>query len=730
MKKHYRPLSILFIFITCLSQTANAEEAYVSEARASETNTSALAIEEVWVSAQRREEKQQKVPISIGTLSGEDYDAFFSSGEDIQALANRITSLYVESSNGRIAPRFYIRGLGNVDFDLAASQPVSIIFDEVVQENVVLKSFPLFDIEQVEVIRGPQGSLFGRNTTAGIVKFRSRKPSDESNAYARASYGTFNSLNIEGAVGGTLVEDKVFGRISLLSQNRQDWIDNAFTEENNVFGGYHELAGRAQLLFTPNEDLSILLNYHARDLDGSQTAFRANVFTTGSNDLNQNYQRDTVFYDGGDNNTQKYKGYGTSLKIDWNLDDILFTSVSALEKADGSNTGDIDGGVAGVGPGFIPFSSATIDAGDIEQFTQELRLANDNNSVWNWQAGVFYFDSELSVTTDAGFNIATVNHQNTAWAVFTHNRYQITSALELSAGIRYTDDEREFNSVGIDNIKVSDNQISWDIGVNYSASNLTSVYTRIAEGFRAATIQGRDVAFFGQPSVADSETIRSYEIGLKSNLFDHRLHLNAALFYYTIDGLQLSAIGGASNSNRLLNADKGVGQGFEVDIEALATQHLKITAGFSYNDTEIKDDNLFTATCGSGQCTPTDPINESGNANINGNPFQGAPKTIFNFTLRYQVPLSQSGFLYIFTDWSYQGETHLALYESKEFITDDQYEGGLRLGYKNTRNGVELAFFARNITDEDNVKGFVDFNNNTGFVNEPRIFGVEVIYNL
>ena len=128
-------------------------------------------LEEVIVTATKRAESIQDVPLSIATLSGENLTSMFSGGEDVLALAGRVPGLYAESSNGRAAPRFYVRGLGNIDFDLAASQPVSVIMDEVVMENVVLKSFPIFDMEQVEVIRGPQGTLFGRNTTAGIVKF-------------------------------------------------------------------------------------------------------------------------------------------------------------------------------------------------------------------------------------------------------------------------------------------------------------------------------------------------------------------------------------------------------------------------------------------------------------------------------------------------------------------------------------------------------------------------------
>ena len=141
-----------------LSVGANAQSA-----------SSDFVLEEIVVTAQKREQSLQDVPISISALSGDKINTFAAGGEDIRLLSSRVPGLNAESSNGRVAPRFYIRGLGNTDFDLAASQPVSVVVDEVVQENVILKSFPLFDVERVEVLRGPQGTLFGRNTPAGII---------------------------------------------------------------------------------------------------------------------------------------------------------------------------------------------------------------------------------------------------------------------------------------------------------------------------------------------------------------------------------------------------------------------------------------------------------------------------------------------------------------------------------------------------------------------------------
>ncbi|WP_066959525.1 TonB-dependent receptor [Microbulbifer sp. Q7] len=701
-------------------------------------------LEEVTVTAQKRAEGLQEVPISVAALSGERFDSVFAAGDDILALAARVPNLYAESSNGRAAPRFYIRGLGNSDFDLAASQPVSIIFDDVVQENVVLKSFPVFDVEQVEVVRGPQGTLFGRNTTAGVIKFDSRKPTMENTGYMKVGAGELGTANVEGAFGGALVDGELAGRVSVLRQERGDWIDNTYSGEEDALGGFTELAVRGQLLWTPSEDFSALLNVHQRDLDGTASVFRANIYEQGEQgELNPTFDRDSVYFDDGDNNPQMYESAGSSLKLEWDLGDVVLTSISAYEGAEGSSKGDIDGGVAGDGPGFIPFGAVTEDQADVSQVTQEIRLASDTPDPLQWQLGGFYYDADLDVTSiDGFFGATTVSHGNTSWALFGQTSYDFSDALTGTVGVRYTYDEKSL-VVGEQNVdgfalvigaaaiqdyapvEIDDDQLSWEASLNYALDDDASVYARLSEGFRAQSIQARDVAFEGSPSVADSETITSFELGYKADLLQDTLRLNTAVFYYEIDDIQLTAVGGGGNFNRLLNADKGVGKGFEVDLEWVASENLLITAGAGLADTDIQDADLSTAPCGSGQCTVTDPLTSDGLALIDGNPFQSAPETVFNFTLRYSLPIGNDGEAFFYTDWAYQGETHLALYSAQEYTIDSQFEGGLRAGYTSFSGDYELAFFGRNITDEENIKGQIDFNNLTGFVNDPRILGVE-----
>ena len=712
-------------------------------------------LEEILVTAQRRTENIQEVPISITAMSGDRLSARFASGDDILALSSAAPGLYIESSNGRLAPRFYLRGLGNADFTAAASQPVSLVMDDVPMEKSVLKAFPLFDMASVEVIRGPQGTLFGRNTTAGIVKIDSRRPTEETEGYINASAGNYGTYNLEGAIGGTLIDDTLTGRVSAVSQNRSDWVDNTFTGENDAIGGYDIAAARFQLQWTPSEDLTFWLMHQRQDSESTTSLFRANILSQGSNKLNSNYDRDSVSYDGGDGNEGGMKSSGTTLKIDWEIGDYTLTSITSYQDVtDRYGRGDIDGGFgcalpfcAGpAGPPSIPFNpfaspfAGNVDTGgdiDLQQFTQEVRFASNFDGAINYQFGVFYFEDDFSGTSESQnfgateFLIgSTAAIENTTYAVFGQGSYDVSDRLTVTAGIRYTDDEKDSVNVRYDNgvpseflpeISLDDDNISWDLSFSYAATEEGQVYGRIASGFRAPTIQDR---LEDDPTVttADSETILSYEMGYKAQ-YD-RLRYNAAAFYYVIDDIQLTAVGGASNSTTLLNGDEGTGYGLEFEIEYILLDNLTLSGGFGYVKTEINDSSL--AIPGGAMTTVTDPLNAEGLALIDGNPFQHAPEWTGNIEIDYTYPLSGgSAEIYAYSDWKFRGETNDFLYENVEYTTDTQFEGGLRFGYRNLDSNYQLGFFARNITDEENVIGGIDFANLLAYTNEPRTFGVE-----
>jgi outer membrane receptor protein involved in Fe transport len=718
---------------------AAAAFGFAAPAAAQDTDTATAddgQLATIIVTANRREENLQDVAVSAEILDTERLGAVFSGAGDITALAGTVPGLNIESSNGRVAPRFYIRGLGNTDFDLAASQPVSVLLDDVVLENVTLKSFPVFDVERVEVLRGPQGTLFGRNTPAGIVKVDSVKPSHESDVAASLSFGSLDTFNLNGAVGGSIVQDVLAFRASAQFQRRGNWIDNGFTGEDDVLGGYTDFATRAQLLFTPGERASILASVNFRDLQGASTFFRANVLGPNNNNLNQNYDRGTVFYDAGGGNVAEYQQFGATLTASYEFDGATLTSITSHWTSEGSSRGDIDGGFGAVflpgggGPGLIPFPSDTQDSIDLKQTTQEVRLASNGDGPLTWQVGGFYFESDFDVTT-VGFSFpppVTVNHTNEAWALFGQVSYQLTETLRATGGIRYTDDQKDFfvrSGAARQPVSVGDSQFDWDISLFADLSDDASVYAKAANSFRGPTIQGRDVAFFSPPSVAQSENITSYEVGFKTELADRRIRLNGAVYYYTVEDPQFTAVGGAGNLVQLINANKGEAWGLEFDGAFKVTPNFLVTLGLAYNNTEIQDSNLAVGICA--QCNVTDPtrvIGGSTRALIDGNPFPNAPEWSGDFTARYSVPVGNSGEFFIFTDWIFLGDTNFLLYESREFNAGSRIEGGLKVGYSGDNGQWEVAAFARNITDEDNVLGVVDFNNNTAFVNDPRIIGV------
>ena len=434
-------------------------------------------------------------------------------------------------------------------------------------ENVILKSFPLFDMETVEVIAAHKALYSAATPLPVSIKFNTAKPRQDFDAYTKLSVGNLGTLNFEGAAGGGL-SDNLSARVSVLSQNRDDYINNSFKKEQDVMGGFDEKAGRVQFLYETG-DVHALLNVHGRKLDGTSSLFRANVFTKGSNDLNNNYDRNNVAYSDGDNNFQQYDNFGASLKLDIDLSGgKTFTSITAQENADGKGKGDIDGGTE-AGPGVIPFQAVTEDQlKDLEQFSQEFRLASDTSSDVDWQVGAYFFDASFGVTSvDGFFGATTVYHDNTSWALFGQSTYNLSDRWDVTAGVRYTYDEKGF-TVGEQNVNgfalvigaaqiqkyapvdVDDGEVSWELATNYRVTDDYSVFGRLAHGFRAQSIQGRDLAFEGNPSVADSETIDSVEFGAKADLLGNTMRLNGAVFYYNINDIQLSAIGGTSQGKR------------------------------------------------------------------------------------------------------------------------------------------------------------------------------------
>ncbi|HEU6454292.1 MAG TPA: TonB-dependent receptor [Roseateles sp.] len=699
-------------------------------------------LETVVITAERRAENIQDVPNAVAKISGEKLDVLASGGQDLRFLSGRVPSLNIESSFGRAFPRFYLRGYGNTDFRLNASQPVSVIVDDVIQENPILKGFPIFDTAAVEVVAGPQGTLFGRNTPAGVVKFDSVKPSHRQDGYASLTVGNYGTVNVEGAANLPLTGDWA-ARISAQSQRRSDWVDNtAPNAATPKTEGYRDSAVRAQVLYEPHKQFSALANLHVRDLNGSPRLFRANAIKRGTNDLADGFQTDQVAFNGV--NEQTLKQTGGSLRLKWSLPELNIYSITGYEHVKPLSRGDIDGGVAGA-PG-IPFQSETGSGmNGHRQLSQEVRLESNAAGPLSWQAGVYLFDEKYTIdnitydtTSHADVDHIDTHQTNKAWAAFGSVNYAVSNELKLRAGLRYTKDKKDlstthagtglFNTSAGTTAHTDDGKWSGDLSATYKLDDTTNLYARYANGFRASSMQNAS-AFAGQ-SQAGPESVNSYEVGFKSELLKRTLRLSGSLFTYTVKDLQLTAVGGSSNATRLLNAKKATGNGAELNLEALITPDFLVTFGGSLNNTKIKDAALGVPPGGSLKVagafpTVQDPM-VGGNAMIDGNALPNAPKYTVNLTARYSIPLASGDEVYVYTDWAYRSKVNFFLYEATEFTGKALTEGGLRVGYIWGNGKYEAAGFVRNITNQIRVTGAIDFNNLTGFINDPRTYGVQV----
>jgi iron complex outermembrane receptor protein len=727
-------------------------------------------LEEVIVTATRREEKLHDVPISASALSGEPLAAFGDAGDDIKQLAFKVPSLNIESSNGRAFPRFYIRGYGNTDFHDFASQPVSLVYDDIVQENPALKGFPIFDQADVEVLRGPQGTLFGRNSPAGVVKLESAKPQlGETSSYVTLSDGTYNSANIQ-AVANLPINDQMAFRASVQGQHRDNWINDPINLTK--LGGYEDWGARLQLLYVPSDTFTALFNVHGRSLNGSSTVFRANIISYGTNSLVPGFDPATTYSDGPNSST--LSTIGANVHLTWNLPNLTLQSISGYESVQNYlAVGDIDGGYGPgffcgppspayvcaqpSGPGPIPFSVQT-SAGvlDHKQLTEEFRVVSKNSGPLQGQAGVFLFYENVAAADDnycspgdtapsCGSLLWTLQdttaarQKNDAEAIFGSLEYSASSMFKVRAGVRYTEDHKTFDILYStaanppsppNHASQGANNVSWDLSPTFEVNPNVNLYARIATGFRAPS--------FGTPALglpiqlARSENNISYETGVKADLFDRRARVAFDVFYFDVSHQQLTAVGGAANVIQLINASNTIGKGAELDFDAHLTPNLVFSLSGSLNDTKIHDPGLSVAPCfnfgGTDHCNVLNPPNPTNSAavEINGNPLPQAAKWIADVSLRYDIPLGNGSTLYAFTDWSYRSSMDLFLYSATEFNVPAHTEGGLRLGYTWSDGKYDVAAFCRNCANQIRVIGGIDFENATGFINDPRIIGAQL----
>ncbi len=698
-----------------------------------------LLLEEVVVTAQKRAEDVQDVPIAITAFSGRAIEELgLLSAKDI---ASQTPNMSVESPFGQAVPRFNLRGVGSNDFNSISTSPVGVYVDEVYLNSPVVQGFQLFDLERVEVLRGPQGTLWGKNTTAGAIHFVSNKPSDEFEGQVRGTYGRFDQADLDTVISGPLSENWS-ARLSTQYQSRDGWVKNQF--DGDKLEDYEKMAARAQLAYT-GESVDVLLNVHGGTLNsGGKVVHHRNVgdlfgYTEQpadrghvSTDFEPSEDIDTV---------------GATVTVNWDLGDMVLTSITGYEDHERTTFEATDGSPNRVLNGYF-FSEA-------DQWSQELRLASADDSPLQWIVGAYWLTESLDTVTSfdalrdfgAAPNFAArFSINNTAKlktdniAFFAHGTYEIDERWSAKAGVRWTEEEKAVDMAAhmydVDDADADkfyrpelatgpllqtlaqDEKETWDevtgeVGLDFRPTEDTLIYGSVRRGFRGGNFNGG--ALFGQNEAVtvEPEILTAYEIGTKNTFYDGRLQLNASVFYYDYTDMQVYTLVNAAQ--QLSNAGKASVTGVEVEIQAQPTENLYLRAGLGMVEAEYED-----------------YINGAGD-DLKGNKLPRAPETTFNGLVQYRLPLNIEGRASLQLDLDYKDKVYFTPENVDQLSNEESYWlVNARASYETPEGDIEISIWGKNLTDKEYLATVGDlsaFGLQQLYYGDPRSYGVTVNYN-
>ena len=690
-----------------------------------------LQIEEIIVTAQKREQNLNDVSVAVTVFTGDDIRQQ-RLGQPID-LAAQTPNLNINETFGNTITNVSIRGLGLNDYAVNNNPAAGIYVDEVYLVSPAMLGFQLFDMERVEVLKGPQGTLYGRNTTAGAMRFISRKPTEEVEGYLSADYGRYDHFFLEGALGGRIAEG-LTGRVAVQTSQRTDGFQLNRASGDKV-GEIDRTAWRGLLNWKPSENLDVLFNVHG-GVDKSDTLLVKvdNVFTPIDDGIADPYSSSA-----GNDTELDNENYGVSLTINWDISDgLTVTSVTGYEDYERSHDEDRDG------TALVQLDGLFLN--EIEQVSQELRLSYVKDD-YVLIGGVFYEHDEVSTRDRFDSNdllplfgpaFATAQaigneyaQESDSYAVFGHAEWQLHEDWKFIAGLRYTEEDKEFKDaftfllIGDDRTEI---QVFSPVGYDYSVSNLSGkagidytgfenalLYASVSRGFKSGNFQGQltfnpaDLEGFGK------EIVWAYEIGAKTQLLNNSLQFNLSAFFYDYKGVQIygsiyqSIVGPLFG---ITNAGDAEVYGAEFDLLWRAAEGLDIRLGLGLLDTEITDSIL-------------DPYVASGSKLPN------APEVNFNALVSYEWSLTGNLVADIMFDTSYKDDVSYDIVrQPPEAVEDGYWITNARGGIKSASGTWGVYLWGKNITDEvyrtQVLTSTVGFGEN---YNLPATYGVSVDLN-
>ncbi|MDE0064003.1 MAG: TonB-dependent receptor [Gammaproteobacteria bacterium] len=706
----------------------------------------AAVIEEVVVTAQKREQNVQDVGIAISAVTGEQMRQLgYTNAQQVTALA---PGVHTVQPNGEANYAIAMRGVAANDFTTNVESPVAIYLDEVYISQMSGSGFMLFDMERVELLRGPQGTLYGRNATGGLAHFVTVRPAQETDGYAQLTLGSYDQVKFEGAVGGGLAEG-VSARVSVATHDNNGYIENRFLDErlNNA----NEWTGRVQVLFEPSDSFDVLLNYRRSEQD-IDTGFFEHVSANVSGMLTPNEVNQVLGYI--DNDDDVYEGdydrdghndlvtEGFTATVNWAFDRFTLTSITDYSTVKRDYIEDSD---ASPVPLFNFFLTT-----DAEQFSQEVRL-NGSTDTLDWVAGVYYLDLSVDDSNGAETDpfidpagdtpditgLDNPYETNTeSWSIFGQIERRLGDNLTGILGARWIRDEKDHAYVvnvvdfipgtvqrnGNPNILVQlanysgereDDEFSVRAALNYDLNEDVMIYGSWNRGVKGGGYNSPvfplnpPLGYDDATMSYDPEQLDAFEVGFKSRLAGGLAIFNGAAYYYDYKDYQAFQIIGLDTITTNANADS---YGFELELQATPTDGLDVILGLAYNDIEVS--------LGDGPKTTS----------------VQSPKWNLNGLVRYAWPLA-GGELAAQFDALYRSKHYFSL-TGLETVEEDGYTiANASLSYTSGNGGFTVTGFVHNLGDVQHLVQTFDLSGPDVFgmveqyYNKPRWWGVSLAMN-
>ena len=726
---------------------------FAGDVRAAEDEPAARTLEEIVVTARRREESLQDVPTSVAVISSEEILARGEANFDV--IGQIVPNVHFESAGGTSgveSPVVFVRGMGQADFIIVEDPAVGLYLDGVFMGRMVGQASDLVDVERIEVLRGPQGTLFGRNTIGGAINIVSKKPDDEFGASIKLAAGEDGHIEARGTVNIPLNGD--WGaRLSAFGREMDGYVD-ALQYDGYELGSEDIWGTRLMISGTMSEQVSVDFSFdYSKDTstpgaivplngigvwDGQQRAGPGqpgafgnfwNVFysgdpgsclTPGGQAGNQacygpvwnagRYETNSVFTDLQGNQIaadQDIEVWGTNLTLGVDFEAVSLKSITSYREFDIFLFNDLD-----FSP-HIVFANTHPEYSQ-EQFSQELQLtgAGIDNRL-NYVVGAYYFKEDgvedifnqiahvpaISGGPPTNFFQNLARHiDNESWALYGQLTFDITEALHLTVGTRYTESEKDFvmitervtaTTVQPGLLKTKEHtpmaSLSYDVGER------SMVYFTYSEGYRDGGFPARFTGVVPIPLPNyEPEFVENYEVGYKTTLLDGRLRVNAAAFLMEYTDMQISAtslLPNVGDNTTKFNLGDATYKGFEIELTALVTDNFTLGVNVGHLDDEI--DSLV----GGGLISSGILITEDHDL-----PF--SPSWTLAITAAYDFALPNGAVLTLRGDYSTKDDFYTRTENTLEAFTDDYEMLNASLTYRSPDEKWSLGVRARNLTDE------------------------------